>query len=535
MTANPNATPETQRVLAWLTALPDRADKRVISGQHAGTWNYTSQYDARITAIYEETGKWIAMAGADYAWSDWSEEGQNSKLIEHWNNGGLIYVGCHWYNPWTGNGLDWTGGQFWDQSMNGGDFSNVYTPGNAAYDMFHADMDVKAAWLSDLQSNGVVVVFRIFHEMNDPWFAWWSGRDQTKFVTLWQYVFDYFTTTKGLNNLIWVYAPSAEIEGFQPAEYYYPGSDYVDIAGLDYYLYTNDMNDIGTRGYPEILSLGKPFAITEFGPSGWLAGDPNPELHPQNPDWFEYDVLIQEIRDECPKATYFLAWSANWAIANQLNAQELLDDSWVITRDEVDWRSGPIPDEIIIDDTDAGFSTSFSQDAWRQYTKGEGQHYGNSHYYNRKIGSGQDTATWSFTVPEPGNYDVYAWWWEKHYRPGDVPYTVNHFHGSTTVRMDQRANGGQWNLLGTFYWHDEGSVVVSDDVSSGRDIVADAIRLVYRSEGEKKTLQEELVALRAKLEALDVVDVTAMLVHVDNALARLEELEAAKEETLGIE
>jgi len=339
MTANPNASEDTRKLLNWLTGLPKRGDKRVISGQHVGTWNYTSQYDARMTAIYEETGKWIAMAGADYAWSDWSEEGQNSKLIEHWNNGGLIYVGCHWYNPWTGNGLNWTGGQFGDRSMNGGDFSDVYTPGNAAYDMFHADMDVKAAWLSDLQSNGVVVVFRIFHEMNDPWFAWWSGRDQTKFVTLWQYVFDYFTTTKGLNNLIWVYAPSAEIEGFQPAEYYYPGSDYVDIAGLDYYLYTNDMNDIGTRGYPEILSLGKPFAITEFGPSGWLAGDPNPELHPQNPDWFEYDVLIQEIRDECPKATYFLAWSANWAIANQLNAQELLDDPWVITQDEVDWRT----------------------------------------------------------------------------------------------------------------------------------------------------------------------------------------------------
>jgi hypothetical protein len=391
-------------------------------------------------------------------------------------------------------------------------------------------MDKKAEWLAELRDAGVVVLWRPFHEMNGGG-RWWGGRDQTKFINNWKHMFDYFTDTKGLNNLLWVYGPMKEMSGVESVEYYYPGDDYVDIVGMSYYLWTDTLSNIGNEGYPELLGLGKVFALTEFGPCAHTCGEGGGGEPPA--DCYDYSTLPGEIQSHCPKSVYFLPWHSNWAMVNQRNARQLLNDPWVMTRDEVDWRSGPIH-EIIIDDTDAGFSTSFSQDAWRKHTKDGGQHYGNSHYYNRKTGSGQDTATWSFAVPEPGNYDVYAWWWEGDWRPSDVPYTVNHFYGSTTVRKDQQADGGQWNLLGTFYWHDEGSVVVSDDVSSGRDIVADAIRLVYRSEGEKKTLREELEALRAKLEALTVAGVTAMLVHVDNALAGLEEL-GRQESTTGIE
>ncbi len=141
----------------------------------------------------------------------------------------------------------------------------------------------------------------------------------------------------------------------------------------------------------------------------------------------------------------------------------------------------PNPNEVIIDDPDARFSTSSSQDAWQEYREVGGRHYGDSHYYNRRIGTGQDMAVWSFTVPKPGRYKVYAWWWEASWRPTDVPYTINHRRGSTTVRVNQQTNGGQWNLLGTFHFLRQGSVVVSDDASSGQDVVADAIRLVRRT------------------------------------------------------
>jgi hypothetical protein len=53
--------------------------------------------------------------------------------------------------------------------------------------------------------------------------------------------------------------------------------------------------------------------------------------------------------------------------------------------------------------------------------------------------------------------------------------------------VDQRTAGGRWNLLGTYYFQDDGAVTVSDDVSSGEDIVADAIRLVRQSESVPST------------------------------------------------
>jgi len=139
----------------------------------------------------------------------------------------------------------------------------------------------------------------------------------------------------------------------------------------------------------------------------------------------------------------------------------------------------PNPNEIIVDDADPGFSTSFSQGPWQQYAQVGGQHYGATHYYNRQAGTGEDIATWSFTVPQPGRYEVYAWWWDGSWRPADVPYTINYRGGSTTIRVNQQTRGGQWNLLGTFEFQGQGSVVMSDDVSSGRDIVADAVRLDY--------------------------------------------------------
>jgi hypothetical protein len=137
------------------------------------------------------------------------------------------------------------------------------------------------------------------------------------------------------------------------------------------------------------------------------------------------------------------------------------------------------PNEVIIDDPDVGFSTSFGQDSWQEYIQAGGRHYGGSHHYNHEVGTGQDIALWSFAVPRPGRYEVYAWWWEASWRPTDVPYTINHLSGSTTISVNQQTSGGQWNLLGTFDFQDQGSVAVSDDASSGRDVVADAVRLIY--------------------------------------------------------
>lgn len=139
------------------------------------------------------------------------------------------------------------------------------------------------------------------------------------------------------------------------------------------------------------------------------------------------------------------------------------------------------PGELIVDDGSSAFSTVSGQDAWVLYENPAGMHYGGAHHYNVLIDNGLDVARWSFTVPASGTYDVYAWWYEAATRPPDVPYTVYYSGGSATVKVDQRVNGGRWNLLGSYPFSTTGSVTVSDAASSGTDLVADSVRLVYRS------------------------------------------------------
>jgi len=61
--------------------------------------------------------------------------------------------------------------------------------------------------------------------MNGDWF-WWNGKDPATFIKLWRQMFGYLTKTKGLNNLLWVYAPS----GGDKTAAYYLGDRYVDMS-----------------------------------------------------------------------------------------------------------------------------------------------------------------------------------------------------------------------------------------------------------------------------------------------------------------
>jgi RHS repeat-associated protein len=65
----------------------------------------------------------------------------------------------------------------------------------------------------------------------------------------------------------------------------------------------------------------------------------------------------------------------------------------------------------------------------------------------------------------------------------DAQYTVTYEGGSSTVTVNQRVNGGQWNLLGTFPFNASGTgykVDLADSSASGK-VVADAIYYVRDS------------------------------------------------------
>jgi len=93
-------------------------------------------------------------------------------------------------------------------------------------------------------------------------------------------------------------------------------------------------------------------------------------------------------------------------------------------------------------------------------------------------GAPPNTATWTPNVPATGTYQVYARWTANPNRATDAKYTVVHAGGSTLHTVNQQANGGAWNLLGT-YTLNPGTAhkVFLTDQANGY-VIADAIRLV---------------------------------------------------------
>ena len=149
-------------------------------------------------------------------------------------------------------------------------------------------------------------------------------------------------------------------------------------------------------------------------------------------------------------------------------------------------QSGGGGSEVIVDNSDSGFSSSAGSDPRGWWPSSYPNPYGtDSLGSNTNFGS---TATWTPNLPSTGTYEVYAWWTAGELRATDATYTINHAGGSNQVSVDQNSQGGQWNLLGTYTFNSgtSGSVVLSDaSILTGQSdaVCADAIRWTSQGSG----------------------------------------------------
>ena len=310
--ANPHANARAQAVLKYFQNLEGRSDKRLLSGQFSSFGERANLN--LLTEIYDRTGHWPAILGVDYAGRGGVfTEDPNRAATEYWTDGGLVTVSAHLYNPARATNSAFGGLR--DKNV---DLNTLLEPGTDTHARWLHELDQVAAGLQELQRHGVVVLWRPFHEMNGNWF-WWDGKDPETFKKLWRQMFDYFTKTKGLDNLLWVYAPN---HGTNTAVYY-PGDRYVDLVGLD--AYTDDVDTNHILGYAEVARLPKPFGFTEFGPHG--PGNP--------PGNYNYLQFLHGVQANFPRTVFFMSWNANWSLARNTNVAELLGSPWIVNRDDL--------------------------------------------------------------------------------------------------------------------------------------------------------------------------------------------------------
>jgi mannan endo-1,4-beta-mannosidase len=310
--ANPAADAKAKAILHYFQGLEARADKRLVSGQFA---SFGAGANLRLlNEIHRKTGHWPAMLGADYA--EFSHGGlnvhaPNKAAIEYWNQGGLVTLSAHLYSPARTN----DSGGLRDKGV---DLNSLLATNTAAHVRWMSELDQLAAGLQQLKEAGVVVLWRPFHEMNGDWF-WWCGQDPQTFIRLWVQMYDYFTKTKGLDNLLWVYSPN---HGHNTAAYY-PGDAYVDLIGLD--AYTDFVDAAHIKGYPELARINKPFGFTEFGPHS-----------PSNPPGdFDYLRFLNGLQKDFPRTVFFMSWNAKWSLASNSNVTELLSSPLIVNREDL--------------------------------------------------------------------------------------------------------------------------------------------------------------------------------------------------------
>ncbi len=134
-----------------------------------------------------------------------------------------------------------------------------------------------------------------------------------------------------------------------------------------------------------------------------------------------------------------------------------------------------VVNDIIIDNPAAGVVGSW------QTGNTSSDRYGADYRYKSQ-GDGFAYLEYTPNILTAGAYDVSEWHPAGGNRTTDAPYVISSDGGTTTVSVNQKNNGGQWNLLGTFNFAAgiNGNVRITDGYSDGNPVViADALKFVF--------------------------------------------------------
>lgn len=174
---------------------------------------------------------------------------------KQWDEGSIVQVMAHVAPPTQPEVCGWRGGV--QSRLSDEQWQDLVTDGGRLNLAWKFRLDGYAVYLEYLKTNGVQVLFRPLHEMNQRAF-WWGGRRGSEGTAkLYRLTRDYLAGTKGLTNLIWVWDMQDMSRDF---EEYDPGDAYWDIFAFD--VYSDGFNQ---NWYDYILPIvgNKPMAIGE--------------------------------------------------------------------------------------------------------------------------------------------------------------------------------------------------------------------------------------------------------------------------------
>lgn len=163
--------------------------------------------------------------------------------VIHAGRGGIVTLSWHPDNPLTG-------GTAWDVSSDQAVASIL--EGGEKHEMFMEWLGRAADFVESL---GIPLIFRPWHENTAAWFWWGKTRcTGAQYRALYRMTWDYFTRERGLKDILWCYSPTGDAgeEAFMAT---YPGDDVVDIFGMDTYEFIPEGKSVEEAGEAFIAEI----------------------------------------------------------------------------------------------------------------------------------------------------------------------------------------------------------------------------------------------------------------------------------------
>ncbi|WP_416307557.1 glycosyl hydrolase [Neptunicella sp. SCSIO 80796] len=184
---------------------------------------------------------------------------------------------------------------------------------SAEYQALIADIDTVSAELKKFADADIPILWRPLHEAQGGWF-WWGAAGADALKQLWVLMYDRMTNVHGLNNLIWVYTYTGDLDVS-----WYPGDQYVDIVGYDGYDANNADNPFkGQYATLKNRHNGKKLiALTETGTI------PNVELMHQQNAWWSFFITWNSGGDYGPDGIDSAVIDANYAYDGVINLADI--------------------------------------------------------------------------------------------------------------------------------------------------------------------------------------------------------------------
>lgn len=292
------------RVMDYINSI---SGSKTIIGIHNREPN--SDPDVQTERVYSITGQYPALWSGDFLFSASDVANRWTMIYEckrQWDNGAIVQLMLHVTPPTQSEPGNWDGGVV--SKLSDSQWNDLITNGGTLNKAWKKRLDTYATYLQYLEDNGVTVLFRPFHEMNQGVF-WWAGRPGSNgTAALYRLTYDYLVNTKGLSNLIWVW-------DMQDLDYnwssYNPGNSYWDIFALDVY----NSDGFTSQKYNTALSVAgnKPIAIGE------CSTLPTADLLRSQPRWvFCMSWAELTFSSNSNSAIQNLYWADNVIVRNEL-------------------------------------------------------------------------------------------------------------------------------------------------------------------------------------------------------------------------